>query len=123
MTACRIFEQVALFCFVVRVKTNKKNSAGDLQDLSVMVKRLSPRASELLADQYRGFPVWVRAPKQGVEFYCGLSRSKLYEGTAKRHFRSVSIREPGQTKGTRLFHLGSILEYIDRCEAAGKGGE
>ena len=31
--------------------------------------------------------------------------------------RSVSIREPGRIKGVRLFHLASILAFIERCEA------
>jgi len=74
------------------------------------------KARELLQDQSHGLPVWIRSPKQGVEFYSGFSRAKLYEGAGKGHFRSVSIREPGQVKGTRLFHLQSILEFIARCE-------
>ena len=60
--------------------------------------------------------MWIRPPKLGVEFYSGFSRAKLYEGAGKGHFRSVSIREPGQVKGTRLFHLQSILDFIARCE-------
>lgn len=76
------------------------------------------KARELLNDQSNGLPIWIRSPKQGVEFYTGFSRAKLYEGAGKRHFRSVSIREPGQTKGTRLFFLPGILAFIDRCEQA-----
>ena len=30
--------------------------------------------------------------------------------------RSVSIREPGQVRGTRLFNLASILAFIEKCE-------
>ena len=60
--------------------------------------------------------MWIRSPKRGVEFYSGFSRAKLYEGAGKGHFRSVSIREPGQTKGTRLFNLASILAFIEKCE-------
>lgn len=78
------------------------------------------KARELLQDQSNGLPVWIRPPKIGVEFYSGFSRAKLYEGAAKGHFRSVSIREPGQVKGTRLFHLQSILDFIGRCEAEAK---
>lgn len=76
---------------------------------------VATRADELLADHDRGLPIWIRAPKKGTEFYTGLSRSKLYEGAAAGHFRSVSIREPGQTKGTRLFLLSGVLEFINRC--------
>ena len=66
---------------------------------------VSAKARELLQDQSAGQPIWIRAPKYGVDFYTGFSRAKLYEGAGKGHFRSVSIREPGQVKGTRLFHL------------------
>jgi hypothetical protein len=82
-------------------------------------RRLGTRASELLQDQSRGLPVWIRSPKSGVEFYSGFSRAKLYEGAGKGHFRSVSIRDGGQTKGTRLFNLQSILDFIERCEQQG----
>ena len=78
--------------------------------------RLAPKARELLTERSNGLPVWIRSPKQGTEFYTGFSRAKLYEGAGKGHFRSVSIREPGQVKGTRLFHLASILAYIEKCE-------
>ena len=77
------------------------------------------KARELLQDQSNGLPVWIRSPKGGTEFYSGFSRAKLYEGAGKGYFRSVSIRAPGQVKGTRLFHLQSILDFIERCEAGG----
>ena len=74
------------------------------------------RARELLQDQSNGRAIWVRSPKFGVEFYTGFSRARLYQGAKDGDFRSVSIRKPGQTKGTRLFHLQSILDFIGRCE-------
>jgi hypothetical protein len=81
---------------------------------------LPTKARELLNDQHNGLPIWIRAPRGGgVEFYSGFSRAKLYEGAGKGHFRSVSIREPGQVKGTRLFHLQSILDFISKCEQQG----
>ena len=80
---------------------------------------VSPRVTELLSDRDDGRPVWVRAPKNGGEFYTGISRAKLYEWAAKGYIRSSSIREPGAIKGVRLFNLRSILEFIARCEANG----
>jgi len=77
------------------------------------------KARELLQDRCNGLPIWIRPPKGGTEFYSGFSRAKLYEGACDGSFRSVSIRKPGQTKGTRLFHLQSILDFIERCEAEG----
>ena len=80
---------------------------------------LPARARELLNDQSNGLPIWIRSPKFGTEHYSGFSRAKLYEGAGKGHFRSVSIRAPGQTKGTRLFNLRSVLDFIERCEMEG----
>ena len=80
--------------------------------------RLSPKAAELLNDRNGILPCWVRSPKIGAEFYSGFSRAKLYELAGAGKIRSVSIREPGQIKGTRLFNLASILAYIEKCETA-----
>lgn len=78
---------------------------------------LSPKAAELLQDRNGTLPCWVRSPKIGAEFYSGFSRAKLYELAGAGKIRSVSIREQGQIKGTRLFNLASILAYIEKCEA------
>jgi hypothetical protein len=75
------------------------------------------RAAQFISDREGNLPVWVRAPTFGHEFYSGCSRPKLYEWAAKGFIRSVSIREPGRIKGVRLFHLASILTFIERCEA------
>jgi hypothetical protein len=75
------------------------------------------RAAQFISDRDGNLPVWVRAPKCGHEFYSGCTRPKLYEWAAKGFIRSVSIREPGRIKGVRLFHLASILAFIERCEA------
>lgn len=78
-------------------------------------RKLSVSAREIIAE--RGLPVWVRAPKSGPEHYTGASRAKLYEWAGKGYIRSVSIREAGQVRGCRWFHLRSILDFIARCEA------
>src|SRR5450631_1794695 len=75
-------------------------------------------AAHFISDREGNLPVWVRAPKFGHEFYSGCTRPKLYEWAAKGFIRSVSIREPGRIKGVRLFHLASILAFIERCEAS-----
>ena len=80
----------------------------------------SSRSTELMADREGDLPVWVRAPKLGHEFYSGCSRPKLYEWAGKGFIRSVSIREPGKIKGVWLFHLASILAFIERCELEAK---
>ena len=80
--------------------------------------RLAPKARELLQDRDGNLPCWVRSPKIGTEFYSGFSRAKLYELAGDGKIRSVSIREPGQKRGCRLFHLKSILDFIEKCEQA-----
>ena len=82
------------------------------------LSRLEDRLAALLAERDRGLPVWVRSPKSGPEHYSGFSRAKLYALAGEGSIRSTSIREPGQLKGTRLFHLGSILALIEKSEAA-----
>lgn len=79
--------------------------------------RLTARVKAYLNDRDGALPVWIRAPKTGTEFYTGASRAKLYEWASKKYIRSVSIREPGQIKGTRVFNLLSILAFIEKCEA------
>jgi hypothetical protein len=79
-------------------------------------RALSPRLLELIKERDGLLPVWVRAPVTGPEHYTGFTRAKLYELTADRKIRSVSIRDPGQVRGVRLFNLASILEFIDLCE-------
>jgi len=84
---------------------------------------LASTAAELQAERTGNLPVWVRPPTKGHEHFSGFSRSKLYELATDRLIRSTSIRKPGQTKGTRLFHLGSVLDYIaacEQCDAEGK---
>jgi hypothetical protein len=70
--------------------------------------------TELLRERAGGLPVWIRPPKSGTDYWCGLTRSKLYSLAQEKKIRSASIREPGQIKGTRLFELRSILDYIER---------
>ncbi len=64
-------------------------------------------------------PEFIRLPKLGLCPITGLSRSKIYdlispnEGNGfKPPVKSVSLRKPGQTKGTRLIVLQSLLAYL-----------
>jgi len=89
----------------------------DAAPVNAAISRCQIRLKELLSERQGTLPVWIRSPKSGPEFYSGFSRSKLYEAAAKGYIRSVSIREPGQLRGTRLFLLSSILAFIEKCEA------
>ena len=100
--------------FFVNASPKLPMSADSLDSGS---RSASHRAARFMADRDGDLPVWIRAPKRGHEFYSGCSRAKLYEWAAKNFIRSVSIREPGRIKGVRLFHLASILAFIEQCEA------
>jgi hypothetical protein len=83
-----------------------------------MTTNISNKQAVTMLDEQQasGRPVWIRPPKVGVDFHCGFSRSKLYELKALGHIRGVSIREPGRVKGTKLFNLESILNFIEQRE-------
>src|SRR5664279_1914047 len=81
---------------------------------------LRPTAAQLQAERQGPRPVWVRGPARGMEFYSSCSRAKLYQWAAEGKIRSVSIREPGRTRGCRLFHLESILAFIEQNSREGK---
>jgi hypothetical protein len=49
-----------------------------------------------------------------LEFYSSCSRAKLYQWAGEGKIKSVSIREPGKIRGCRLFHLQSILDFIEK---------
>ena len=83
---------------------------------------LRPKANELLRDRQGPLPVWVRGPARGLEFYSSCSRAKLYQWAGEGKIRSVSIREPGRIRGCRLFHLQSILEFIEQNSRERKEG-
>ena len=75
---------------------------------------LQRKVAAIQQERLSGLPIWIRAPKQGgLDKYCGLTRSKLYELAGRNRIVTVSLKEPHQIRGTRLFNLPSILTYID----------
>ena len=64
---------------------------------------------------------FIRLPKSGQCPITGLTRSKLYDLISpnedngfKPPVKSVSLRKPGQIKGTRLIVRQSLLDYLYR---------
>ena len=53
---------------------------------------------------------WVRVP-EAVRLY-GISKTKFFMLAKEGKITSVSLREKGQTKATRLYHAPSIDAYI-----------
>jgi len=90
----------------------------DILDSSERNRGVSPRVSEITSQREGMYPVWVRPPMVGVEHFTGLTRAKLYQLAGEGKIRSVSLREPGSIKGCRLFHLRSILDYIESMDTA-----
>jgi len=77
--------------------------------------RLAPLAAELLSEREGPLPVWIRAPKNGLEPITGLSRAKLYQLAAEGKILTRCLREKGRVRGVRLFSLNSVLCFIDSC--------
>lgn len=98
------------------IMANKSNFPKRGEQVSLA--SLSPAISSRLAERDDNLPVWVRCPQRGQEHYSGLSRAKLYQLAVAGKIRSVSLREPGQVKGTRVFHLRSIFDYFESLESA-----
>lgn len=56
-------------------------------------------------------PVWIRLPEV-VRLY-GLSRTKAIQLSQAGKIQSVSLREHGMTKATRLFNVASLEAFIE----------
>jgi hypothetical protein len=98
-------------------KTGKSAPATSPAPLVCNTRPVPAKARALLNDQHDGLPIWIRPPRGGgLEFYSGLSRAKLYELGGNGRIVTRSIREPGAIKGTRLFLLSSVLDFIAKCE-------
>ncbi len=55
--------------------------------------------------------LWLR-DKRAVQRF-SISRTKLFKLAKEGRIRSVSLREPGTSRGTRLFCVKSIEAYIE----------
>ena len=82
-------------------------------------KATAPGMESELASHGGCHPVFIRLPIKGLCPITGLSRSKIYElilpsesNNHKPPVKSVSLRKPGQIKGTRLIVLQSLLDYL-----------
>ena len=102
-----------------KIETDNSAPAPSPVALVHNARPVSAKARELLQDQSAGLPVWIRPPKQGVEFYSGLSRAKLYALGSEGKIETRSLRDPGAIKGTRLFRLKSVLDFIANSQPEG----
>jgi hypothetical protein len=81
----------------------------------------APVAAPASATSTPSQPEFIRLPKSGPCPITGLTRSKLYDLISpnedngfKPPVKSVSLRKPGQIKGTRLIVRQSLLDYLYR---------
>lgn len=122
---------VAIFCQNIRLAEQKGLSLasqwlgeGGEQDSRRPIKRTSlvslramkiPSPTAQVSEGQRSLenPIrrWGRVPDAIEEF--ALSRTKLHQLIAAGKIVSVSMREPGQRKATRLICLNSLGEYIE----------
>ena len=79
--------------------------------------RTKQKVGQLLAERDESLrPVWVRAPKPGeYEHFSGLGRGKLYQAEALGYVKTASLKPPGAVRGVKLFHLQSVLDYVESC--------
>ena len=63
---------------------------------------------------------WVRLPKPGQSL-CGMTRSYLYQLCASGKIRSVTIRQPHNTRGVRLIYRPSIHAFLASLDLAQNG--
>ena len=99
----------------IDIESGRRKSGLETSGRQSLNPNLTERLCELMKVGSALLPVWVRAPVTGPEHYTGFTRSKLYELAQKRKIRSVSIREPHQIRGSRLFNLASILDFIENA--------
>ena len=86
------------------VTSNKKNIGGQLTEKTTALVHATPA---YVAGQD---PEFLDA--QGVQARFSIRRSLLYELHNGGHIKSVSLRRRGQSRGKRLFAVGSIREFL-----------
>lgn len=73
----------------------------------------SAKRNKAGADLSRYPDRWIKAPVKGYCPETSLTRAAFYDLAGKGKIRTVCLRKPGAIRGNRLFHLGSVLAYLD----------
>ena len=92
---------------------NKPDAAGNSQQHELTT---APMTVLDPTNRVALLPVWIRLPKPGdSDPITSLPRSSMWElvQRSKGKIRTVSLRKPGATKGTRLIHLASLLDFLN----------
>ena len=56
---------------------------------------------------------------KGLARITGLTRSHAYLLLSEGKIESVCIRRPGSTRGKRLWHIPSVLNFFEPCKEGG----
>ena len=56
---------------------------------------------------------WIKSPVRGYCPETGLTRAAFYQLADAGKIKTACIRKPGAIRGNRLFHLGSVLAFLD----------
>lgn len=62
-------------------------------------------------------PEWIRV-KQAVR-WSGMSQTKIYSLMAARKFKHVTLRERGESRGTRLVSFPSFRAFLESMAEGG----
>jgi hypothetical protein len=87
------------------------SAIADMSTAAIVDDELPAIQPELYPNTYR--PV---VPNGKVCPVTGLKHGTLYRvlgGDARRHVRTVSLRQPGAARGKLLFHVGDMLRWLD----------
>lgn len=82
--------------------TNRKSAAAK-----------SAKTKKPAADLRRYPDRWMKAPVRGYCPETGLTRAAFYQLADAGKIKTACIRKPGAIRGNRLFHLGSVLAFLD----------
>lgn len=94
----------------------KKATSAETNHQSSPAKQTSAkstRVSKPSADLSRYPDRWFKAPVKGHCLETGLTRAAFYQLATTGKIRTACIKKPGAIRGCRLFHLGSILAFLD----------
>jgi hypothetical protein len=85
-----------------------------------MDSKIVEKTKQLLSERDNANrPIWVRSPKSGqTEFFSSLSKGKLYQLEQAGLVKTASLRPKGAIRGTKLFNLQSLLDYVESCTCA-----
>ncbi len=95
-------------------QANASDVAAGAESHATTRTRAARDSARKKAANLRGYPDrWVKAPVRGYCPETGLTRAAFYQLADLGKIKTACIRQPGAIRGNRLFHLGSVLAFLD----------